>query len=483
MLVSPMGTSLDLAGTWEPGPTGLIGWRHRSWLGRDNYVKTERSGYLFPLGFPATLVKITERIIQDGLAFQRQRQFIVVRKPAVDYPQQAGNRQPSEGRGQPFKRVTTTTISSPPLDKPNIKTGDFVTVLGMDPDDPTKLKSTELRYQLTFTTKDDRTVTGDLPLIWVTEDDNGNLTQLAADYRNKIDAKLRKLALGGQKVAYVPPVPPADHSLPTTEIVLGALSVPLVANTLSAFPVMDHALVRVEELDALGGPQAAITQLTYEPDIFLANGFGEANGNGGEVWAKLAPPPAQLQAPAAGPIPPDVLKFALSQASGGGMAAPKFAVDALSRVHGTITDVKNVAKNLFDPKAYFEKFQEEGIKLFGAIPLSAVIQTDLLPQLPPTDENIPEVKTVRHGDTVETTVTWNAKLQSFEAPGGLFKFEPAPDGTPDNRLYLTLKLTASRNGQASSVVSGELRNASLIFLDMIGRGSTSSSARPSSSAT
>ena len=58
------------AGTWEPGPTGLIGWRHRSWLGRDNYVKTERSGYLFPLGFPATLVKINERIIQDVLAFQ-----------------------------------------------------------------------------------------------------------------------------------------------------------------------------------------------------------------------------------------------------------------------------------------------------------------------------------------------------------------------------------------------------------------------------
>jgi hypothetical protein len=37
MLVSPMGTSLDLEGHWE---SGLIGWRHRSWLSRDNYSAT-----------------------------------------------------------------------------------------------------------------------------------------------------------------------------------------------------------------------------------------------------------------------------------------------------------------------------------------------------------------------------------------------------------------------------------------------------------
>lgn len=76
MLVSPMGTSLDLEGHWE---SGLIGWRHRSWLSRDNYVKVERAGYLFPFGFPATQTRITERVFKDGLAFQRLREFVVVR--------------------------------------------------------------------------------------------------------------------------------------------------------------------------------------------------------------------------------------------------------------------------------------------------------------------------------------------------------------------------------------------------------------------
>jgi hypothetical protein len=461
MLVSPMGASLDLDATWTSAD--LIGWRHRSWLGRDNYVKVVDHGYLFPFGFPAELITVTERVIQDGIAFQRLRQFVVVRQAVVGYRQDQGpqstNPQPSDGRKQPFTRATTSTIVSPPLDK-DLVPGAFVTVLGQGG------QSTPLRYQLTLTTKDTRTVTSELPLIWVNDSSNnaGRLATLVNAYADttKTDPALRTLALGGQRVGFVPSATGVDHSLATTEIRLSGDTAarPVAATELGAFPVLEQAQVRVEELDALGGPQGSTTPLYYDPSVYLPGGFGDINPkNTGDAWAVLKPAPTVPSAKAA---PPDPLKFALSQASGGGMAAPQFAVDALSRIHGTVTDLRNIADNNFDPRAYFT--DDNLIKLFGAIPLSQIVQVDQLgtPSLP-EGENIPKITTKRTGDTVETTVTWNAKLISFTAPGDLFTFDPGPG----ERLHLTLKLTAARDGQTSSVVTGELSNADLTFLDMI----------------
>jgi hypothetical protein len=170
----------------------------------------------------------------------------------------------------------------------------------------------------------------------------------------------------------------------------------------------------------------------------------------------------------AAPTPGQALQFAMSQATGGGMAAPQFAVDALSRVHGTITDLERIAKNHFDPTAYFKN---EAIKLFGAIPLNQVIDIDdplgNLPPLPATDENIPKIRTTRNGTRVDTVITWSAKLKQFpEGDGHLFTFVPATTD-PDRRLRLEVRLTASPDGVTSSVVRGELHNASLVFLDMI----------------
>jgi len=83
LLVSPMGASLDIDAHWTS--ENLIGWRHQSYLGRDNYVRVEDAGYLFPFGFPAEVITVTERIISDGEAFLRTQQFIVIRRSSVDY--------------------------------------------------------------------------------------------------------------------------------------------------------------------------------------------------------------------------------------------------------------------------------------------------------------------------------------------------------------------------------------------------------------
>jgi hypothetical protein len=464
LLVSPMGASLDADAHWADG---LIGWRHQTRLSRDTYVRVEDAGYLFPFGFPAEAVTITERIISDGEAFLRTQQFIVIRRSSVDYTQEptAPNPQPFAGRNQPFTRVTTSTLVSPPLFAP-INSGDFVTIADAN------LAPVKLRYKLALTTKDGRTVTSDLPLIFLSDTDAltaAAITPFVTTY-NTTSPLLRTLPLGGQKVAYVPPALPADHSLPTTDIVLSAAVAGFDRNQpgakeQAAFPVLTSADVHIEELDAIGGPQGVTTQLSYDDSIYLPHGFG-GDANSGEVWAKLAPTPPPGVQPADVPTPGQALQFALSQATGGGMVAPQFAVDALSRVHGTITDLEHIAKNHFDPTAYFK---DEAIKLLGAIPLNQVIDIDDLlgDPLPPTDENIPKIKTTRTGTKVDTVITWNAKLKQFpDGDGHLFTFVPATTD-PDRRLRLEIHLTASPDGVQSSVVRGELHNASLVFLDMI----------------
>lgn len=470
LLISPMGASLDVDAHWVSD--GLIGWRHQSWLGRDTYVRVENAGYLFPFGFPAEAVTVTDRVISDGEAFLRTQQFIVVRRSFVDYPQDptVPNPQPFAGRNQPFTRVTTSTLVSPPLFS-IINSGDFVTIADAN------LAPVKLRYKLTLTTKDGRTVTTDVPLVYLSDSDALTTTAITAFVTTYNDdtrtpPEERTLPLGGQKVAYVPPAPPADHSLPTTGIVLGAAVAGFDRNQpggpkeQAAFPVLASAAVHIEELDAIGGPQGVVTRLTYDDSIYLPNGFG-GDHNSGEVWAKLASTAAAIQ-PADGPTPGQALNFALAQATAGGMMAPKFAVDALSRVHGTITDLEHIAKNHFDPRAYFKDL---AITLFGAIPLSEVIDIDdpldNLPPLPPTDENIPKITTTRNGDTVQTVITWAAKLKQFpDGDSNLFTFVPATTD-PDRRLRIEARFTASPDGVTNTVVRGELHNASLVFLDMI----------------
>lgn len=458
MLVSPMGTSLDVDGTWPTGSpgSGLIGWRHRSWLGRDNFVKIEDAGYLFPLGFPAMRVAITERTFGSGLAFLRRVEYIVVRQPTVDL---SSGPQPHGGLGQPFVKATTSTITSPPIPPFPVAAGyDWVTVA-----DASGKPAGLLRYKVTLTTKDNTTVTTDMPLIFVDQ----NLAEKTAplqpvlDLYNQADTDRRTLVLGGQKVGYVAPVAGVDHSLATTAILLHAEAA--AADTpghLAAFPVMDTADVHIEALDALGGPQGTVVQLSY-PRLYLDHGFDGTN-NVGEVWATLAPPPPPAGVPLAAPAAPTPapLQFALSQETGGGLAAPKFAVEGLSRAHGTIRDAQSIAKNMFQPAMYFPNAEMLGIKLLGAIPLSEVIKK---PDAGPDAQNIPKTTTKRTGDTVETIVTWDPELDTLRLPGGLCTFMPKTG----ERLHLEVRLTASADGKTSSVVRGELHNAALVFLGMI----------------
>ena len=85
-------------------------------MGRDHFVRVVYQGYLFPFGHAASLVKITERKMQDvpnaidaqRAAYLRTRMFVIVRQPTLDY----------NYNGFPFRQVTLKTLVTPSIDPP-----------------------------------------------------------------------------------------------------------------------------------------------------------------------------------------------------------------------------------------------------------------------------------------------------------------------------------------------------------------------------
>jgi hypothetical protein len=116
LLLSSRGGTLDVLGSFEEPKDGLLSWQHRASIGRDNYVRVEYDGILFPWGHRASLVTISERKFlanpNNGAgprtAFLWKRQFVLIRQPFKDY-----SGLPPNG---PFLAVKILTPSTPPID-------------------------------------------------------------------------------------------------------------------------------------------------------------------------------------------------------------------------------------------------------------------------------------------------------------------------------------------------------------------------------
>ncbi|GIF99689.1 hypothetical protein [Catellatospora citrea] len=503
LLVSAMGASLDITGAW-PTRTDVVAWRHRSYLGRDNYVKVEEPGFLFPFGFRATRVKLTERIIDDGVAVLRKRIFIVVREPEIvfDRPDQ-----PNAGRNLAFVKAVTTTLTSPPLlaDPTPIGRADddafWIEVRGATSD------RERLRYRLQLTDRAGRLVSVDLPMIFVPAgdlDDPANpqgagnpaydraaMVAIVNAY-NESGAGDRTMHLAGQRLAFVKPVDPAtlppgtrpeDSALPAFDVEIlaepttGALTAAqlLAQRRLGAFPTMGtvelpfpaaaptaaqavarkavatkaaKAQVRLEALDAVGGEAGGTAAIEYAAE-YLGGDFG-GTANAGEVWANVAAPP----------------KLAVPQQTGGGLAAPQLSVQGLSRAFGPIADPAAIAKGDFRPDEYFKL---PDITLLGGIPLREVVDGNapLISQPRALEgDHVPKVVTVRTAQAVDTVITWKPLLRT--ALDNLFVPSTAD---ADKRLELKAEFhTDLATGATSSKVSGELRDCTLNFVGTGGRG-------------
>jgi hypothetical protein len=115
--LSSLGALLDAGGDWDvrPDKVDVEQWRHVAMLGRDQYVRIVRAGFLVPFGHAASLIKVTERVFvgtkehpERRVAVLRQREFILVKERVRRYADLKAEHQYG-GRNFPFSEVEVLT--------------------------------------------------------------------------------------------------------------------------------------------------------------------------------------------------------------------------------------------------------------------------------------------------------------------------------------------------------------------------------------
>lgn len=367
--LSGLGAWLDLHGAWVTKPyseseiRSILAWDHVAPLGRDQYVRVVYPGYLYPWGHQAALVKVTERKMKDAapsVAGLYQRKFLVIGERRRTYP---------DRHDLPFIEVGIRPLVSPAIDEPSGAAGD-----SQDRFFWPKVAGQPYPFIIDALDHTGRPVrVPQMPLLWVAE----RFQDFAVvDKAYDADPR-RKVATYGQRVAFAPALKGGD-----TVVATATLAFQGKAALGTSTPRMTSAEVLIPAVQQLSptGP----VPIAYDP-VYKAHGFVGA-ANSGEIWARVLvqgeQQPEHVTDPTA-PLP--VLRFGAGAPSGsersGGFLTPNVPIRGLSRITGTVGDAAGMAKQSFDPKAYFK---QSSPKLFGLIDLGAVTVTvdSDLPRIP-----------------------------------------------------------------------------------------------------
>lgn len=416
LMLSSLGAGMHLFGLWDT-TDDVVEWRHVSTLGRDQFVKVVKKGFMFPLGHRALKFTITERKLEMGtknflegkpVAYSRQRTFIVIREPVKSYLH----------REFPFRTVTFTRLNTPTLVDP---TGAEIIPLAT-PEGTTTFwprfgpARTDVQFELEGIDWNQQTSRFTAPLIFVpfSADQGADIEKLVDAYNDAgplahiPEAPRRTVSMGGQKVAFAPPRDPGDTTLDTDTLILGALK---AVGTPHFLPAMRGALVNNPALRQVSNGSPA--KLVRFEDNYL-KGSPTQFGNAGEVFLKIDA--------ASG------VKFPVEKT--GGLVAPDFTPQGFSRSFGPAGDIANVASGSFKPASIFA-----GIKILGGIPLDKIFQPipfNFPSQAGPTVPGLTTVQTKADfggvpTDVIQTRYLWvvnRAQLaqQPIFEPGANAKF-------------------------------------------------------------
>ncbi|MEU5866556.1 hypothetical protein ABZ815_35650 [Nonomuraea sp. NPDC047529] len=398
LILSALGGWLDALGSWDPRPaiTNVSQWRHRAAMGRDHYVRVLYSGYLCPFGHRADLVKVTERKFDpqrpEHPAYLAQRIFITCREPVRDFPPGTVRRDADGERLDalfPFRRVELLSLVTPDLSPPAdilpVREGQHAFFPAVRDQDPYlfKVRATDLAG---------RETEFDTPLLFLTENFNqgADLVAAAAAY-NALDpgpadpgtppARL-SAALRGARVAVAAPAAPDDTTVEAAGLVWGT-ALPtdrddeLYQHVPGFLPVLRWAsavVPAVSRLTGALGPRPVRYARRYRQAAFDRTPDRPGDPvNPGEVFLELVPGTGTS---------PLVMDFDDQRDRSGGLAAPTFTVAGLSRLTGPVSAARTpaaaaddplgtVADGTFRPSDFFDAI---GAKLFGVIPLSALVK-------------------------------------------------------------------------------------------------------------
>jgi hypothetical protein len=389
LMLSSLGAYMNTRGAWDiplsPGyaePLSIEEWRHRSAMGRDNYVRVVYKGFLFPFGHRASLVKITERkfVPRNGYmtAYLRQRMYIIVRQPEKVYP---ADFQQFEGRRLPFKRIRITTLTTPDVNKPELS--QITPTSGQSAFWP-QINSPAVDFQFHMVGVDweGHTIEFTAPLAFIDNsmayDNSPSLAIGKAMQKYTVSDPVGKTRcqrpVNGQKIAYAESKKAGDTTFETTILTFGAETTKPTVDALTMqkhdqpafYPSVEVANVTIEAVKQLTGVSGG-SPIKYS-DVYRDSGW-DTGANKGQLFLQMADnTPVGLNFGKGG--------SGVSTDKIGGLVNPSQSIMGLSRLSGPVSasvpsDLGDIIGAKFDPKNFFKGLD---VKILGGISLLDIVQ-------------------------------------------------------------------------------------------------------------
>ncbi|KQS72226.1 hypothetical protein ASG39_00050 [Rhizobium sp. Leaf371] len=351
-------------------------WQHKTVLGRDIIATVVYSGFLFPFGHKASLVKVTERVFHRSKSGEikaplRQRMFIRVSDPDKVYPA-VGH--PNEGRrwcGRTVKLITKTT---PDIVDPMISTTGIASNAGpgdVELNGRIKFSGSGLAFWPKTSLSDSGLVSFDLeidgrptslPLMFVdkaTTQYDGSV-KTVVDHYNQFSSATRavgdedarcKVQMGGQTLEFAPSKVSGDTTFATDTIVLraearyagdgsvswsqdnteyGNIQALESASQPPFYPIMGAAHIRIEQVETLTGETGRSVRVKYDGH-YVRNGFAVDQS----TTSSAVQNPAEVFLCIADHAPPRLGMGAKGEQAGA-LAQPNALIAALGRKSGPL---------------------------------------------------------------------------------------------------------------------------------------------------
>lgn len=345
--LTSLGAFMDVRGFWpgDGGEASLEEWQHRTTLGRDQYVKTVRKGYLYPFGHKAVLVTETRRRADPNLpdgdfAILWQRHFIVIREREKYFG----------GPEMPFTSVAVDPKTTPDIDDP----GPEPHVLWP------RINGEQFRFKITAVDREGDVHGYAAPLLWIEQGavSDGRGPEIRSAYgldvafKHANDAEGVLQDLGGRRIAVAQRGPAGEATYETATLRFGA-----IPDDITCEPELLFGEFVIPAIAATTGQKSPHRFGYAEPHL-------DPNAaNLGEVVLANAP----------GVAAPE-LKFGSSAASGG-FLNPSQHIAGIARGKGPVADIAaSAAGNPTNPADLFAGLG----KILGLFELK-----DVLPALGP----------------------------------------------------------------------------------------------------
>jgi hypothetical protein len=287
--LSPIGASLDLDALFVPPASvrdsnqynlydafSLERFHAEIAFGRDVTIEVVYKGFLYPIGFRATLVKLTERFYLPWpeakprlpAALLRQRLFIQISNPTKTFP--AVN-QPFQGRGWPAQAMTLDMDRTPDLINP-VSYGDKRSDQATWSEQSSGRLDHQSRVGLVFWPRttpgvagnipfrmriDDRLEPVSMPMIFIDNDaahDATTMRLLRDHYNNQVPQDLRQIEHSGVRRRYAPEEKPGDTTFETLRWIVaadardnGGVVKPTDTNIDNAYFLVDSSMESVDQ--------------------------------------------------------------------------------------------------------------------------------------------------------------------------------------------------------------------------------------------